>query len=105
MMSGRISIGIRVIAGVLGAALVGFSAGAAELPAGPGRDLVARECQACHDLAMVFAAAGASRDDWKGAVEEMASYGMKVTPEEQARILEYLATYLGPTSNANAPPR
>ena len=28
----------------------------------------------------------------------MTSYGLKVTPEERAQILEYLATYLGPSA-------
>ena len=47
---------------------------------------------------MVFDAAGISRDDWNGAIEEMASYGLKVTPEERNQILDYLATYLGPSA-------
>ena len=28
----------------------------------------------------------------------MTSYGLKVTPEERNQILDYLATYLGPTA-------
>jgi hypothetical protein len=32
------------------------------LPAGPDRDLVSRECQACHDLSMVLAANGLTRE-------------------------------------------
>jgi hypothetical protein len=71
---------------------------AAELPEGPNRALVASRCTECHDLQMVFDAAGISREDWSGALEEMTSYGMKVTPEERNQILEYLATYLGPTA-------
>jgi hypothetical protein len=73
-------------------------AGAAELPEGPNRALVASRCTECHDLQMVFDAAGISRDDWNGAIEEMTSYGLKVTPEERNQILDYLATYLGPTA-------
>ncbi len=76
------------------------SATAAELPEGPNRALVASQCTACHDLQMVFDAAGISRDDWDGAIEEMTSYGLKVTPDERAQILEYLSTYLGPTAKA-----
>jgi hypothetical protein len=81
-------------------ALVAFSAqaGAAELPDGPNRALVASRCTECHDLQMVFDAAGISREDWNGALEEMTSYGMKVTPDERTQILEYLATYLGPSA-------
>ena len=71
---------------------------AAELPEGPNRALVASRCTECHDLQMVFDAAGISREDWSGALEEMTSYGMKVTPDERAQILEYLATYLGPSA-------
>jgi hypothetical protein len=84
-------------------ALVGTFALAAELPPGPNRDLVAHECQACHDLDMVIEAAGASRDDWSGAIEAMTSYGLKVSPEDRAKILDYLATALGPGSKPKTP--
>jgi hypothetical protein len=87
----------------LGAALAAFAvpaANAAELPEGANRALVATQCAACHDLQPLFDAAGVSRDDWNGALDEMVSYGLKVTPEERAQILEYLATYLGSTAKA-----
>ena len=71
---------------------------AAELPEGPNRALVASRCTECHDLQMVFDAAGISREDWSGALEEMTSYGLKMTPDERAQILDYLATYLGPSA-------
>ena len=51
----------RLLFCVLGVTLVAIGEARAqrnELPAGPNRDLVSRECQACHDLSMVFAAAG-----------------------------------------------
>jgi hypothetical protein len=85
---------------VLVGAVVALStqAWAAELPEGPNRALVASRCTECHDLQMVFDAAGISRDDWNGALEEMTSYGMKVTPEERNQILDYLATFLGPSA-------
>ena len=68
------------------------------LPEGPNRALVASRCTECHDLQMVFDAAGISREDWSGALEEMTSYGLKMTPDERAQILDYLATYLGPSA-------
>jgi mono/diheme cytochrome c family protein len=86
--------------GVLGAAVAAFAANAAELPDGANRALVASQCTSCHDLQPLFDAAGISRDDWNGALDEMAGYGLKVTPEERAQILEYLATYLGPSAKA-----
>jgi hypothetical protein len=74
-----------------------------ELPAGPNRDLVFRECQACHDLSMVFAATGLNRDGWDATIEEMVSYGMRTNPEDRAKILEYLSSFLGTPSAPNAP--
>jgi hypothetical protein len=84
--------------GVLG--ITAFMLGTAaaqrqELPAGPNRDIVSRTCQACHDLSMVFGAAGLSREGWDALLDEMTSYGMQVTPEDRARILDYLASSLG----------
>jgi hypothetical protein len=64
------------------------------LPDGPNRDFVSRACQECHDLSMVFAAAGLTRDGWDATIEEMVSYGLRVTPDERAKLLEYLSTYL-----------
>ena len=92
---------VQLLFGVLGAALAAaHTAGAIELPDGPNRALVAAQCGACHDLQPLLdaAAAGVSRDDWNGAIEEMTGYGLKVTPEQRAQILEYLATYLGPSA-------
>jgi hypothetical protein len=71
------------------------------LPEGPNRDLVSRACQACHDLGMVFAAAGLTREGWDSAIDEMISYGMRVEPDERTRILDYLSSRLGPSSAPN----
>jgi hypothetical protein len=92
---------VQLLFAVLGAALAGLAApaaDAAELPAGANSALVAKQCAGCHDLQPLFDAAGVSRDDWNGALDEMVGYGLKVTPEERAQILEYLATYLGPSA-------
>jgi cytochrome c5 len=88
----------RLLLGVLGATLVTIGAATAqplELPAGPNRDLVSRRCQACHDLAMLFAAAGLNRQGWDSTIDEMTSFGMEVTPEDRAKILDYLSDFLG----------
>lgn len=81
---------------VAGASLVSAGAGAVELPAGPNRDIVARACGSCHDLDMVYEAAGQTREGWIGTIEEMTGYGLKVSPDERAQILEYLTSFLGP---------
>jgi hypothetical protein len=95
---------VRLSFGVLGATALMLGAAAAqgiELPAGPNREVVSRECQSCHDLSMVVAAAGLTRDGWNGVIDEMTSYGLSVTPDQRTRILEYLSTYLGSVSAAN----
>ena len=73
-----------------------------ELPAGANRDLVAHECQACHDLGNLLGAAGLDRDGWSSIIEAMISYGLRVTPDEQAKIVDYLTTYLGPAADKPA---
>jgi mono/diheme cytochrome c family protein len=96
-------ISVKFSFGVLGATVAMLGAAAAqELPAGPDREVVSRECQTCHDLGMVFAASGLTREGWNGVIDEMAGYGLRVTPEQRRQILEYLATYLGPTAAAKA---
>jgi cytochrome c5 len=89
----------RLLFGILGAATLMLGTAAAqqaELPAGPNREVVSRECQACHDLSMVLAAAGLNRDGWDALMDEMTSYGMNITAEERAKIVDYLANNLGP---------
>jgi len=86
----------RLIFGMIGASLLSVGAGAAELPAGPNKDIVARACGSCHDLDMVFDAAGQTREGWNGTIEEMTGYGLKVSPAERTQILDYLTSFLGP---------
>jgi len=87
LLFGALSISIAL----LGAA----AAQRADLPEGPNRDLVSRACQACHDLSMVVAATGLTREGWDGTIEEMISYGMRVDKEDRAKILDYLSNNLG----------
>src|SRR6266403_1833279 len=60
LRSGTEAVGMtRTVCGVLGRIMALIGAAAAQginLPAGPNRDTVSRECQACHDLGMVVAA-------------------------------------------------
>ena len=92
----------KLLFGVLGGTVVMLStatAQRADLPAGPNLEVVARKCQGCHDLSVVVDATGLSREDWNATIEEMiTSNGMSVTPEERAKILDYLSSYLGPSA-------
>ena len=92
----------RLLIGVIGGVVVMLGAAAAQqadLPAGPNREVVFRKCQGCHDLSVVVQATGLSRADWSATIDEMVtSNGMSVTPEERAIILDYLSSYLGPST-------
>lgn len=70
------------------------------LPAGPNRDLVYGKCRTCHSLQYPKDSAGITRQQWEGVLDDMGMYGLDITDAERGRILEYLATYLGP----NPPP-
>ena len=95
MARARLSFGIvSITVAMLGTA----AAQPADLPTGHNRDVVSRECQACHDLSMVVAATGLSREGWNATIEEMISYGMRVTSDERTKILDYLSSYLGSPS-------
>jgi hypothetical protein len=66
------------------------------MPEGPNRELVARKCTSCHDVSNFVGTAGRSRAGWDVKIEDMVLYGMRITPEERALVLDYLATYLPP---------
>jgi hypothetical protein len=91
---------VIVLGAALGGAAFAIAAAAAEiteLPPGPDRDLVAKVCQSCHDLQMVFDAAGISRREWDMSLDEMTANGMNISADDRAKILGYLSTYLGPS--------
>jgi hypothetical protein len=66
-----------------------------DLPPGPNVEVVTRECQACHD-ANYFASTNRDRESWNSVIEEMIDYGARFDPQTRAKILDYLATALGP---------
>ncbi|HKJ87137.1 MAG TPA: c-type cytochrome [Gammaproteobacteria bacterium] len=70
--------------------------GAIKLPPGPNRDLVYGKCRTCHDLQYLKDSKGITRGQWKGILQVMKGYGLKVSDQERGKLLEYLATYLGP---------
>lgn len=87
---------LPIVGAAAGFLALGVGAAAAlELPPGPNREIVSRECQACHDLDMV-AATRRSRDGWNSLLDEMTSYGMRVDPQDRDKMLDYLATALAP---------
>ena len=94
--------GTSLMAGAVGCVLLAAGALAQndELPPGPGRDLVYGQCRTCHDLQYLRESAGIPRDSWDDLLDSMKQYGLRLAPDQRAKILEYLGTYLGP----NPPP-
>ena len=92
----------RLLIGVIGASLVFLSVRSTtaqidpRMPEGPNRELVVRKCTSCHDVSNFIGTAGRSRAGWDSKIEDMLLYGMRITPEERALVLDYLATYLAP---------
>jgi len=67
------------------------------MPDAPNRPLVVQKCSSCHDLSNLYSTAGRTRTGWDSKIEDMIMlYGMKITPEERALVLDYLANYLPP---------
>ena len=65
------------------------------MPQGPNRELVIKTCIGCHALSNLYSTVGRSREGWNRVLDDMTNYGMNVTTQERAQILEYLATSLG----------
>src|SRR5437879_904433 len=78
----------------------GGTAGA-NLPAGPGRDVLTSVCTSCHNLNTVVAYR-AAKAGWQDVVETMVLQGAEVLPEEAPVLIDYLATVLGPNSQGPA---
>jgi mono/diheme cytochrome c family protein len=89
----------RLIAWAAGVMLLAAGAQAADnlqLPPGPNRDLVYGQCRTCHDLQYLIESAGVPRAAWSDLLDDMKQYGLRLAPDQRAKILDYLGTYLGP---------
>ena len=93
MKTARLLIG--VIAGILSTQMAAAQDDP-RMPAGPNRELAIKTCIGCHPLNFLYSTVGRTRDGWNRVLDDMTNYGMNVTAQERALILEYLATSLGP---------
>jgi mono/diheme cytochrome c family protein len=93
-------LGVTVLAVSLHAGVAGAERVKFDLPKGPGRDLVYGHCQTCHDLQSVVDSAGIRRGAWNAVLDNMEGFGLRVTDDQRTKLLEYLATYLGPNPPA-----
>src|SRR5215831_13531760 len=71
----------------------------AQLPDGPGRDVVERACGACHPATMVLGR-NLSREEWNAEVAKMVQQGAKLTDAEHMQVVDYLARTFPPAPNA-----
>ncbi len=87
---------------LLAAVVFWMGLGQNALPEGPGRELVLQKCQTCHEIGFVTRERQ-TRERWDSLITEMQGYGLRLSPEERATILDYLATRLAPGAAAPAP--
>jgi mono/diheme cytochrome c family protein len=57
-------------------------------PETEGRAILQRTCQQCHDLGT--ATAKLASEDWTAVIGRMTSYGAKLSPADQQKLIEYL---------------
>jgi quinoprotein glucose dehydrogenase len=76
-------------------------ADAALLPQGPGRDLTANVCSACHSLEIVRQQR-LTADDWHNVVQTMSAKGAKANDDELRTIEKYLVRAFPRTGKAPA---
>jgi hypothetical protein len=69
------------------------------LPPGAGKELVATQCTACHDLKGTVQLRQ-SKDEWESLVIDMVGRGANLTVEQADQVIPYLAEVFGP----QAPP-
>jgi len=83
---------------VLGALLASSAALAAPADAppaaDPGKAIVNRACQSCHDLGMVTEARHTPKE-WTGIIERMRGNGAELTDEDAKQVQAYLAKVYG----------
>jgi cytochrome c5 len=86
---------------LLGALLVASAVvRAQDLPAGPGREVVAARCITCHEADLIMQQR-LSRAAWGRSVDKMLRWGATVDPSEREPMLDYLAAHFAPNPVAS----
>lgn len=89
-----------LLGGTVVALVLTPTARAQDLPAGPGREIVAKRCLTCHDGDLI-AAQRLSRAAWTRSVDKMVRWGAVVEADERDLMLGYLAAHFAPTPVAS----
>ena len=74
-------------------AAMAFAAGQ-NLPAGDGKELVEKQCTACHDATPIVEKK-ATKEDWTEVVKNMQAYGLAIEDADFAKVVDYLSTNFG----------
>lgn len=69
---------------------------AADIPDGPGKELVVRQCGTCHDLVMATRKR-LDKAGWDTEVDKMVLLGAKIPDDEVPIIIEYMAKHFNPS--------
>ena len=64
------------------------------LPEGPGREATELACSGCHEVGFLVGVPR-SRTAWDNTMLRMMNRGMKISNEDYATVVVYLATYIG----------
>jgi len=91
---------------LLAAALVTLSSAIAaqQLPDGPGKEIVEKQCSTCHSLEIIVAERHET-GEWRRLVMEMVDRGAEITDEQVPVIVEYLsANWSKPAQPPSEPP-
>ena len=90
------SLKTALVVGALLACGAAAVAAPADAPpaADPGKAIVDRACQSCHDLAMVTEARRTPKE-WAGVIERMRGNGADLTDEDAKQAQAYLAKVYG----------
>lgn len=83
-------------------AALALPAWAQTLPLGPGHDLTASACTACHD-ASLFTSQKKTESGWTATVEAMIANGAKLTAAQVPQVVAYLTRNFGAPAQAAAP--
>ena len=59
-----------------------------QMPEGEGKAILQRTCQQCHDLAT--ASTKLPSEEWSAVIAKMMTYGAKLTPADQQKLIAYL---------------
>jgi cytochrome c5 len=71
-----------------------------DLPAGPGRDVVAKRCIACHEADLITQQR-LTRVGWGRSVDKMVRWGATVESDERDPLLDYLSAHFAPQPAAS----